>query len=302
MNFQPKISVGVPVYNAEKYIKESITSIIAQDYPGDIEIIIAYDKGSSDKTLDILNNLKKTMPTHRELIIIPHEHTTPFRARMLILENFSGDYIHLFDYDNIMPSNRISKVVEYIRNTRAEFLFSNAKIIDSKGVDTGRFLVDIKDPYNIHLLIRGNFVDINTMVISRSCVNNIMRHLIKLQHRFFDWIFEDWLIALLAMKHCKTYYMLDTYVLYRIHETNITAGRADIYKSLFNLERDYKTLVAFYFLEYKNINNIEKKELSKAVMIRSNLLNRELVNHIGSWELKIYFNLIRLIRKILLKL
>ena len=201
-----------------------------------------------------------------------------------------------------MPPNRISKVVEYIRNTKAEFLFSNAKIIDSKGVDRGKFLVDIKDPYDIRLLIRRNFVDTNTMVISRSCVNNIMRLLNKLQHRFFDWIHEDWLIALLAMKHCKTYYMNDTYVLYRIHETNITAGRADIYKSLFNLERNYKTLVAFYFLEYKNLNNIEKKELSKAVMIRSNLLNRELVNHIGSWELKIYFNLIRLIRKILLKL
>jgi len=139
-------------------------------------------------------------------------------------------------------------------------------------------------------------------VISRSCVNNIMRHLNKLQHRFFDWIYEDWLIALLAMKHCKIYYMSDTYVLYRIHETNITAGRADIYKSLFHLERDYKTLVAFYFLEYKNLNNIEKKELSKAIMIRSNLLNKELVNHIGSRELKIYFNLIRLIRKILFKL
>jgi len=29
MNFQPKISIGVPVYNAEKYIKEAIISIIA---------------------------------------------------------------------------------------------------------------------------------------------------------------------------------------------------------------------------------------------------------------------------------
>jgi glycosyltransferase involved in cell wall biosynthesis len=302
MIFQPKISVGIPVYNAEKYIKEAITSIITQDYQGDIEIIIAYDKGSSDKTLDILNNLKKTLPTHRELMIISHEHTTPFRARMLIFKNFSGDYIHLFDYDNIMPSNRISKVVEYIRNTRAEFLFSNAKIIDSEGGDTGRFLVDIKDPYSILRLIRGNFVDASTMVISRSCVNNLMRSLIKLQHRFFDWIFEDWLIALLAMKHCKTYYMNDTYILYRIHETNITAGRSDIYKSLFNLERGYKTLVAFYFLEYKNLNNIEKKELSRAFMSHSNLLNREVVNNIGSWDMKIYYNLIRLIRKILLKL
>jgi hypothetical protein len=155
--------------------------------------------------------------------MISHEHTTPFRARMLTFENFSGDYIHLFDYDNIILLNRISKVVQYIRNTRSEFLFSNAKIIDSKGVDTGKFLFDIKDPYNIYMLMRGNFVDTNTMVISRSCVNNIMRLLIKLQHRFFDWIHEDWLIALLAMKHCKTYYMHDTYVLYRIHETNITA-------------------------------------------------------------------------------
>jgi len=40
-----KISVAIPAYNAEKYIKDAVTSIINQDYSGDIEIVITYDEG-----------------------------------------------------------------------------------------------------------------------------------------------------------------------------------------------------------------------------------------------------------------
>ena len=50
---QPKISVIIPVYNVEKYLKECLNSVINQPF-NDIEIICIND-GSTDSSLEILN-------------------------------------------------------------------------------------------------------------------------------------------------------------------------------------------------------------------------------------------------------
>ena len=296
-----KISVAILAYNAEKYIKDAVVSIVNQDYSGDIEILIAYDEGTTDRTLQVLEELKELMPPRRSLVIFRHKHTTPFRARIYSLENFTGDYVHLFDYDNIMPLNRISKVVEHIGRTGAEFLFSNARIIDSRGHDTGKFLVRIEDPYSILELIRGNFIDTSTIVISRSCAKRLVDLLTKLKHRYFDQLHEDWLIALLAMKHCKVHYMDDTYILYRVHGTNITVS-PDIFTQLFGKEKTFKTLLAFYLLEYGDLNEAERKELQRAIINYSNFLNRQLITHMNSKYIKLFYYLERILCKILLKL
>ncbi len=47
----PRVSIGLPVYNGEKYLEEALDSILAQTYK-DFEIIIS-DNASNDKTQDI---------------------------------------------------------------------------------------------------------------------------------------------------------------------------------------------------------------------------------------------------------
>jgi len=287
MNSLPKISVAIVAYNAEKYIREAITSIVNQDYPGDIEIIVLYDEGTTDKTLQVINELKESLPSRRSLVIFQHSHTSLFRARIYSLKNFTGDYVHLFDYDNIMPPDRISKVVNHISKTGAGFLFSNARIIDSNGHDVGRFLLNIKDP-NLLKLIEGNFIDVNTIVISRSCAEKLWVHLNQLRYRYFDWVHEDWLLSLLAFKHCKVHYMDDTYILYRIHGDNLTAS-SNVYTRLFNNERVLKTLLAFYFLEYENLNIVERRQLQKTIIWCSNVLDRSLLLSMNSRYVKLFY-------------
>jgi len=300
MNSLPKISVAIAAYNAEKYIREAITSIVNQDYPGDIEIIVLYDEGTTDKTLQVINELKESLPLRRSLVVFQHSHTSPFRARIYSLKNFTGDYVHLFDYDNIMPPDRISKVVNHISKTGAGFLFSNARIIDSNGHDVGRFLLNIKDP-NLLKLIEGNFIDVNTIVISRSCAEKLWVHLNQLRYRYFDWVFEDWLLSLLAFKHCKVHYMDDTYILYRIHGDNLTAS-SNVYTRLFNNEKALKTLLAFYFLEYEELNMVERRQLHKAIIWYSSVLDKSLLLNMNSRYMKLFYYFNVLLRKIFTKI
>jgi glycosyltransferase involved in cell wall biosynthesis len=296
-----KISVAILAYNAERYIRDAITSIVNQDYPGEIEIVVAYDEGSTDNTLQILDEVKEYLPLHRKLLVFNHKHTTPFRARLYCLEKFTGDYMHMFDYDNIMPSNRISRVVEHIKRSGAEFLFSNAKIVDANGRDMEKFLANIEQPYNFLRLIRGNYIDINTMVISKLCARKLRDALIRLNHRYFDWLFEDWLLALLCMKHCKVHYMDDTIIWYRIHEANITA-KPDVLTHFFNKERRLKTLLAFYTIEHNNLSMLEKREFQKALIAHSNFLDRMSIEYLDLNQIKIFYRLGSFLYRIFLKL
>jgi len=52
-----KISVAVLAYNVERYICDAVTSIINQDYPGEVEVVVGYDEGSTDRLYRFLRSL-----------------------------------------------------------------------------------------------------------------------------------------------------------------------------------------------------------------------------------------------------
>lgn len=69
-----KISVIIPAYNAEKYLTETLDSVVFQTMPNsDYEIIIVND-GSSDHTADILQKYKKS---HSNITVINQENGAP---------------------------------------------------------------------------------------------------------------------------------------------------------------------------------------------------------------------------------
>ena len=75
-----KISVIIPAYNAEKYLTETLDSVVFQTMPNsDYEIIIVND-GSSDHTADILQKYKKS---HSNITVINQENLIKRNLRSL---------------------------------------------------------------------------------------------------------------------------------------------------------------------------------------------------------------------------
>lgn len=95
-----KISVIIPVYNAEKYIEATLESLLAQSYR-ELEII-AVDDGSSDSTPDILGAVASRDERVR---VVRLENGGASRARNVGLDIASGEYIGFADADDLaMPT------------------------------------------------------------------------------------------------------------------------------------------------------------------------------------------------------
>ena len=90
-----KISVIIPVYNSEKFLKKCLDSIINQTL-NDIEII-CIDDGSTDKSLRILNNFADK---DNRITIINQKNSGPSAARNKGIENAKGEYIGFVDSDD----------------------------------------------------------------------------------------------------------------------------------------------------------------------------------------------------------
>ena len=95
-----KISVLVPVYNAEEHIPKCIESILNQTYKN-IELIIVND-GSSDKSYDIIEEYKNK---DDRIIAIHTENKGVSHARNTALDNAKGSFITFVDSDDYIDKD-----------------------------------------------------------------------------------------------------------------------------------------------------------------------------------------------------
>ena len=96
----PKISVIVPIFNVEKYLKECLESIINQTFK-DIEIICIND-GSTDNSLDILNQYAEK---DNRIKVITQSNQGLSAARNTGIKYANGEYISFIDSDDYIDTS-----------------------------------------------------------------------------------------------------------------------------------------------------------------------------------------------------
>lgn len=138
----PFLSIIIPVYNAEKYIKNCYKSIINQEIEN-IEIIFI-DDGSTDKTLTECKNIQEQ---DNRVIIIDSINEGVSAARNKGISIAKGEYIHFIDADDILANGfyqNISIMIysydilifQYLSATAKESLSINTKEIEAYKIST----------------------------------------------------------------------------------------------------------------------------------------------------------------------
>lgn len=154
-----EVSVVMPVYNEEKYIRKCIESLFSQDYPLEKMEWIFVDGGSTDQTVDILENYRQQ---HLELIkVLNNEKKIVPCAMNIGISASRGKYIVRLDAHADYANDYISKCVCYLDNTDADnvggvaetksngFIGNSiAKMLSSKfGVGNSQFRTNGKSGY-----------------------------------------------------------------------------------------------------------------------------------------------------------
>ena len=113
---KPLISVIIPAYNAQKYIRQAVESVIQQTTDADIEVLVI-DDGSTDSTKEIVYELQEECRNrkmdHREICYCPNEKNMGVaESRNNGIRKANGEYIAFLDADDWWENEKIEKQLQ----------------------------------------------------------------------------------------------------------------------------------------------------------------------------------------------
>ena len=124
IGYSTKVSVIVPVYNTEKYVKECLNSITSQSFH-DIEVICIND-GSTDNSLEVIQELAKK---DFRIRIFSQENKGPASTRNFGLSVAKGEYVLFVDSDDMLELNAIEYLYSEAKLNSLDILYFDAKSV-----------------------------------------------------------------------------------------------------------------------------------------------------------------------------
>jgi len=169
------ISVIIPVYNRESFISTAISSVLMQNYDGNLEIIIS-DDGSTDKTLEIAKSfLYKNSQENISIIILnkPEDCKTQgvSSTRNRALRIATHEYISFLDSDDYYLPNHLNKAVKFLENN--EYLsFVFCRIIEERTLKDRKY-------YRPFTKLKPTKNDIKNIVVVGSSIEHTISFVFK---------------------------------------------------------------------------------------------------------------------------
>ncbi len=130
MENQALISVIIPVYNVENYLRECIDSVLCQTY-GNFEIILV-DDGSTDSSGGICDEY---VDRDERISVIHQKNAGPSKTRNTGLENATGEYIYFLDSDDYIEKNALELLVNTAESNDADLVFFDAHSFSDDGAE-----------------------------------------------------------------------------------------------------------------------------------------------------------------------
>ena len=214
----PSVSVVVPAYNAERYLEECLTSILAQSFP-DLEVILV-DDGSTDRTPEIAQTFVPRIRYHRQ------ENQGVAGARNTGIRLAEGEYVSLVDADDALcPRATETQVELFTRYPQAGMVHGGAHLIDELGRSLGRRGSPVGEAVSyapsrqaVRHLLKRNTVVCSSVMVRKSCFEEPG----GFRQEFVPG--EDWEMWLRIAAHHDVIYIGRPLARYRSHPASLTAG------------------------------------------------------------------------------
>ena len=131
MNNHPILSIIIPLYNCEKYIKQCLDTIFRQEMNESEFEVIVIDDGSKDNGYSLASEYAKR---YQNIIVIKQENQGVACARKNALEKATGDYITFVDADDMLVSGSLGKLIKIAVDNKADIVKTAHKEVPEDAV------------------------------------------------------------------------------------------------------------------------------------------------------------------------
>lgn len=237
----PIVSVLMPVYNREKFLRMSISSVLNEEFK-DFELLIC-DDGSSDRSLEIIKTFAES---DKRIKYFAREKNSgkPAVIYKFLADNASGRYIIASDSDDMTLPNRLRILVETAeRHPEASVIYGKTKVVRRTKKIRSPFYYDKE--FNQFDLFTANFVPDGAALIRKSVYDSVGGY-----NSEVNWA-EDYDLRLRLAMEGPFIHVKDLVYIYYIHKTSWTTR-----KKTFVNEYDFKSGIIAACRQHLEKNNI----------------------------------------------
>lgn len=206
-----EVSIIMPTHNDEKFVRDTINSVLNQTF-NDFELIII-DDNSSDNTLSIIKEFKDK----RIKLIINKENKGAAFSRNVGLSTAKGSYIAFLDGDDRWYPEKLKTQYDFMKNNNYCFTYTDYELIDEKNNKLGIYYTG-PSKVTYRKFIRIDYVGTSTVMYKRSIYPN-------LQIPADIYKRNDDALWLLLSKKADCYRLKGIFSQYRKNSNSISSGK-----------------------------------------------------------------------------
>ncbi|PAK35391.1 glycosyltransferase family 2 protein [Peribacillus simplex] len=242
------ISIIMPAYNCEKYIKEAIISVTKQTYQ--IWELIVIDDGSSDNTVRIVEELLNHDERIRLYINEKNQGVSATRNRGILLAN--GEWVAFLDSDDMWQKTKLENQMINAQKLSAEFLFTGSSYINDDG-DNYQGIFEVPEKVDYWKLRTQNVISCSSVLIKKKFFENI-----KMEK---DDMHEDYAVWLRVLKTgVFAYGINEPLLIYRISRNSKSGNKIKTIKMTYKVFRfvGINQVGSVYFMVRHIIGSLKK--------------------------------------------
>ena len=127
-----EVTIGIPVYNVENYIRQTLDSVLAQTFAS-IEVILCDDCGT-DSSIDIAREYQSSHPRGKDIRIVRQPRNMGIGAgRNLLIDEAKGKYIYFMDADDTIEPQTIELMYDNARRYNAQMVYASYERVEMFG-------------------------------------------------------------------------------------------------------------------------------------------------------------------------
>jgi teichuronic acid biosynthesis glycosyltransferase TuaG len=245
------VSVIIPVYNSERYIKETIESVLKQTYKK-IEIVIV-DDCSMDMTEKIIKDLQKEFNN-----IIYFRQETNYGAAVARNKAISiarGRYIAFLDSDDLWMSRKIQMQLDFMKNmNNSIFSYTNYSIVNEIG-NLMKSKIVILPIVTYKDLLTNTVIATSTVILDRNFIKDIEMPLRRTGQDYAFW--------LKLLRNNNAYGIDEHLVKIRKRSNSLSKNKLQNIKDVWEIQRQFEQIPSIKVL--RNVMLYSKNAIMKRI-------------------------------------